>query len=83
MIKFFINNYKHFDKKILHILKIGLGISFLICIISSLILLTYVLFFTYPILYYTGFLLFLLGLNFAISFIISATIIDKFKKQYI
>lgn len=83
MIRFFINHYKHFDKKILHILKIGLETSFIICIISALILLTYILFFTYPIVYYMGLLCFLLGLNFAISFIISATIIDNFKKQYI
>ena len=82
MMRFFINHYKHFDKKILHILKIGLEISFFICIVSALILLIYILFFTSPILYYIGFLLFILGLNFAISFIISATIIDNLKKQF-
>ncbi len=82
MIKFFINNYKQLDKKILHILKMGLNFSFITCIISSLILLIYILFFTYPILYYIGLLCFLFGLNSAISFIISATIIDNFKKQF-
>ena len=83
MIKSFMNNYKQLDKKILHILKIGLIFSFFICLVSSLILLTYILFFTYPIIYYIGLTCFALGLNFAMSFIISAIIIDNFKKQYI
>ena len=81
MIKILINNYKHLDKKILHILKIGLSSSFAICIIATIILITYILFFTYPVIYYIGFLCFIIGLNFAVSFIISAPIIDDFKKQ--
>ena len=81
MFKSFINHYKHLDKKISHILKNGLTFSFFICIASSLILLTYMLFFTYPILYYIGFICFTVGLNFAISFIISATIINDIKKE--
>lgn len=82
MIKFFINSYKKLDKKILHILNNGLAFSFFICIISSIVLLTYMLFFTYPIVYYIGLLGFILGLNSASSFIISATIIDNVKKEY-
>ena len=81
MIKSFINNYKQLDKKILHILKIGLAFSFFICLISAFILLIYMLFFTYPIVYYIGLICFCLGLNFAVSFIISATIIDNVKKE--
>lgn len=81
MFKSFINHYKHLDKKISHILKNGLAFSFLICIVSSIILLTYMLFFTYPILYYIGLICFALGLNVAISFIISATIINDIKKE--
>ena len=82
MFKFFIFNYKQLDKKILHILKNGLTFSLFICIISSIILLTYMLFFTYPILYYIGLICLALGLNFAMSFIISATIINDIKKEH-
>ena len=81
MIKTFLQSYKNFDKKILHILKIGLSSSFVICTISAIILLTYMLFFTYPIVYYIGILGVAIGLNFAVSFIISATIIDDVKKE--
>ena len=81
MIKIFIQNYKNLDKKISHILQIGLSFSFIICLLSSMILLTYMLFFTYPIIYYIGILGIILGLNFAMSFIISATIINDMKKE--
>lgn len=81
MIKTFIQNFKNLDKKILHILKIGLSSSFIICLLSAIILLTYMIFFTYPIIYYIGILGIVLGLNFAMSFIISATIIDDVKKE--
>lgn len=81
MIKLLIQNYKNLDKKILHILKIGLSSSFIICLVSAMVLFTYMFFFTYPIIYYIGILGVVLGLNFAVSFIISATIIDDVKKE--
>ena len=81
MFKAFIQSYKNFDKKISHILKLGLSSSFAICIVSTMILLTYMLVFTYPLIYYIGILGIALGLNFAVSFIISATIIDDVKKE--
>ena len=81
MIKILIQNFKNLDKKISHILKIGLSFSFIVCLLSAMVLLTYMLFFTYPIIYYIGILGFVPGLNFAMSFIISATIIDDVKKE--
>lgn len=81
MIKILIQNYKNLDKKISHILKIGLSFSFIICLLSAMVLLTYTFFFTYPIIYYIGILGMVLGLNFAMSFIISATIINDVKKE--
>ena len=81
MFKAFIQCYKNFDTKISHILKLGLSYSFAICIISAIILLTYMLVFTYPLIYYIGILGIALSLNFAVSFIISATIIDDVKKE--
>ena len=81
MIKILIQTYRNLDKKISHILKIGLSFSFIICLLSAMVLLTYMLFFTYPIIYYIGILGIIFGLNFAMSFIISATIIDDVKKE--
>lgn len=81
MMKIFMQIYRNLDKKISHILKIGLSFSFIICLLSAMVLLTYMLFFTYPIIYYIGILGIVLGLNFAMSFIISATIIDDVKKE--
>ena len=81
MMKIFMQIYRNLDQKISHILKIGLSFSFIICLLSAMILLTYMLFFTYPIIYYIGILGIVLGLNFAMSFIISATIIDDVKKE--
>lgn len=81
MIKILIQNYKNLDKKILHILRLGLFSSLVICLLATAILLTYMLFFTYPIIYYIGLLGIALGLNSAVSFIISATIIDNVKKE--
>lgn len=81
MLKLLIQSYKNLDKKISHILKIGLSFSFIICLLSAMVLVTYMLFFTYPIIYYIGILGVVLGLNFAMSFIISATIIDDVKKE--
>ena len=81
MIKILIQNYKNLDKKISYILKVGLSFSFIICLLSAMILLIYMLFFTYPIIYYIGILGIVLGLNFAMSFIISATIINDVKKE--
>ena len=81
MMKIFMQIYRNLDKKISYILKIGLSFSFIICLLSAMVLLTYMLFFTYPIIYYIGILGIVLGLNFAMSFIISATIIDDVKKE--
>ena len=76
MIKFLISYYKNLDKKILHILKIGLNSAFAICIISSIILLTY-LFYSSLFIYQLGILVLAIGLNLYVSFIISAAIIDN------
>ena len=81
MFKAFIQSYKNFDKKISHILKLGLSSSFVICIVSTIILLTYMLLYTYPPVFYTGIFGMIIGLNFAMSFIISATIINDVKKE--
>lgn len=83
MIKNFINTYKSLDSKTLKILKNGLKFSFIICLLSIFILLTYIFFFTFPTLYYIGLLMFQLSLSFAIEFIICAIVVDSIKKNII
>lgn len=83
MIKNFINTYKSLDSKTFKILKNGLKFSFIICLLSIFILLTYIFFFTFPTLYYIGLLMFQLSLSFAIEFIICAIVVDSIKKNII
>ena len=83
MIKNFINTYKSLDSKTLKILRNGLKFSFIICLLSIFILLTYIFFFTFPTLYYIGLLMFQLSLSFAIEFIICAVVVDSIKKNII
>lgn len=83
MIKNFINTYKNLDGKTLKILRNGLKFSFIICLLSIFILLTYIFFFTFPTIYYIGLLMFQLSLSFAIEFIICAIVVDSIKKNII
>ena len=83
MIKNFINTYKSLDSKTLKILRNGLKFSFIICLLSIFILLTYIFFFTFPTLYYIGLLMFQLSLSFAIEFIICAIVVDSIKNNII
>jgi len=83
MIKNFINTYKNLDVKTLKILKSGLIFSFIICLLSIFLLLSYIFFFTFPTLYYIGLLMFQLSLSFAIEFMICAVVVDSIKKNII
>lgn len=83
MIKTFINTYKNLDKKTLKILKNGFIFSFIICLLSIFILLTYIFLFTIPTLYYIGLLMFQLSISFAVEFIICAIVVDSIKKNII
>ncbi len=83
MIKNFINTYKNLDVKTLKILKSGLIFSFIICLLSIFLLLSYIFFFAFPTIYYIGLLMFQLSLSFAIEFIICAIVVDSIKKNII
>ena len=83
MIKKFINTYKNLDVKTLKILKSGLIFSFIICLLSIFLLLSYIFFFAFPTIYYIGLLMFQLSLSFAIEFIICAIVVDFIKKNII
>ena len=75
--------FKSLDKLTKLIMNNGLKFCFFICFISILILITYNFSFTFPILFYIGFILFKLSLIFGTEFVICAFIVDGIKKQII
>ena len=81
MIKKIIDNIKNIDKKILKIMFLGFKLSFIICILSCAISLSYILNPISHITYNSGLILFKTGITFAVSFFISAFAMDKIKKQ--
>lgn len=80
MIQLIINNFKNLEKKIYKIMKIGIRFSFLLTIISCIILLTYTFINSNPNTYYIGLALFKLSIYYIIYFIICALVIDTLKK---
>lgn len=83
MIKNIINNFKELDKLTKIIMKNGLLFCSIIGTIALIILVTYNLSFTIPILFSIGFILFKLSLIFGVEFIICGFAADKIKKQLI
>ncbi len=70
------NLFKNVNKKILKIMKYGLQFSFLICIISTVILCTYLLYSHDSFLYFLGLSSFRLGIILGIEFIICGLSVD-------
>lgn len=83
MVNNIINNFNDLDKLVKRIMKIGLKFCSILGIISLIILVTYNLSFTIPILFTIGFILFKLSLTFGIEFVICGFVADKIKKQMI
>ena len=79
MIKNIINNFKNLDKLTKVIMKNGLSFCSIIGIIALVILVTYNLSYTTPILFSIGFILFKLSLIFGVEFIICGLVVDKIK----
>lgn len=79
MIKNIINNFKDLNKLTKTIMKNGLRFCSILGIISLIILVTYNLSFTTPIVFTLGFILFRLSLIFGVEFIICGLIVDKIK----
>lgn len=73
------NLFKNVNKKILKIMKYGLKFSFLICIISTAILCTYLLFYHDSFLYSLGLTSFRIGIILGIEFIICGLSVDAIK----
>ncbi len=83
MINKIITYYKNLDKITYKILYKGLAFCFLLASFSAFILLSYILFFQAPLLYYIGINLFRLSLVFSVEFIICGFVVDNIKKQLI
>lgn len=79
MIKNIINNFKDLNKLTKVIMKKGLRFCSILGIISLIILVTYNLSFTNPIVFSIGFILFKLSLIFGVEFIICGLVVDKIK----
>lgn len=74
-----IDIFKNINKEILKIMKYGLRFSFLICIIATTILFTYLLFYHDSFLYTLGLTGFKLGIIIGIEFIVCGLSIDAIK----
>lgn len=77
MINNILNNFKDLDKLTRKIMKHGLKFCSILGIFSLIILITYNLSFTIPILFNVGFTLFRLSLIFGVEFIICGFVVDK------
>lgn len=80
MLKMIINKFKNIDDSVKKIMINGFKFSFLFCIFSAIILLIYN-FYTIPILYYSGTILFKTSLMFFVDFLILGIGFDTIKKQ--
>lgn len=83
MIKKIITYYKNLDKTIYKILYKGLEFCFLLASFSAFILLSYMLFFEMPLIYYIGINIFKLSLIFSCEFIICGFVVNSIKQQLI
>ena len=81
MINNIINSFKNLDKLVKKIMKIGLKFCSILGMISLIILVTYNLSFTIPIVFTIGLILFKLSLIFGVEFIICGLAADRIKKQ--
>ena len=81
MINNIINSFKNLDKLVKKIMKIGLMFCSILGMISLIILVTYNLSFTIPIVFTIGLILFKLSLIFGVEFIICGFAVDRIKKQ--
>jgi hypothetical protein len=73
------NLFKNVNKKILKIMKYGLNFSFIICIVATAILCTYLLFYHDSFLYSLGLTSFRIGIILGIEFIICGLSVDAIK----
>lgn len=80
-INILLDKIKNLDAKVIKIMKLGFIFSFIICILSSMILLTYEAFYSLPTLFYIGISLFRTSLSFAVASFICAISFDTIQKE--
>ena len=83
MLEMIKNKFKHLDLKVKNIMKHGFIFSLLFCLFSVLILYTYHRFYTVPIVFTVGTILFRTSLMFFVDFVICGIAFDTIKKQLI
>ena len=83
MLKKIMKSVKNLEKNTLKIMLSGFRFSFLICIISCIISISYIINPISHILYECGIILFKTGITFAVTFFVCAFAIDNIKKQFI
>lgn len=81
MLKKIVTYYKNLDKTTYKILYKGFRFCLLLSFIATFILLSYILFFKAPLVYYIGINLFKLSLVFAVEFIVCGFVADRIKKE--
>ena len=81
MLNNIINSFNNLDNLVKQIMKIGLNFCSILGMISLIILVTYNLSFTIPIVFTIGLILFKLSLIFGVEFIICGFAADRIKKQ--
>ena len=81
MVKQIFDNIKGIEKSILNFMYLGINFSFFICVISSLMLLFYILNPISYLIFDAGIILFKTSLIFAVSFFICAIIVNNLKKE--
>ena len=82
MFNYIKNKFNNFEPRISKLMKNGIFFSFILAIIATLILLTYI-FHTIPNLFYIGTSLFKTSLFFAVEFFVCAFAMDTINKQRI
>lgn len=76
-----LNKVKNLDAKVVKVMKAGFIFSFMFCILSCMILLTYEAFYNLPTLFYIGISLFRTSLSFAVAFFICGIGFDTVQKE--
>lgn len=76
-----LDKVKNLDAKVVKLMKAGFIFSFIICILSTMMLLTYEIFCSLPSLFYIGISLFRTSLSFAVTFFICGIGFDTVQKE--
>lgn len=76
-----LSEFKKMDHSILDLMKLGVKFSFLISLVSILILITYDFVYTYPTIYYIGISLFRTSLFFMVGFVIFGFAFSRIKRE--